>query len=148
MAQIIISNMCFILFCMAGIAKVVFFGIYAFDNPDSEAWYGTDLTTGEPKLFESENGASQDSELIDVHERFVIWFFWGFTMFVAPFFAGILILVASLIAPLFGQFCGMLAFCSFGASYLAWYVTGIVWRFRKDGAFSCGDALTEAELED
>ena len=137
--RIIIANVCGGLFCIAGIVKVVFFALYAFDNPDREAWYGLDLQTGQPKLFESENGASLDTELDDIHGRITSWFFWGFMMFITPIFVSMTVLALALVSPLFSRICGMLTLFTFGASYVAWYISGIIWRFNKEGSFACGD---------
>ena len=142
----IIANVCSCLSCLVSVLMIVFFYIYAIDNPDRQAWYGFDLVTGNQKLFESENSASQESELIDIHSRFVAWFFWGFVMFITPLLAGALLLAAYIVSPIMGNCCSVIGIMAFGTSYLSWYITGIVWRFRKDGAFAAGDGLSDDEL--
>ena len=145
--HIIIANACGFLCCIAGIVKVVFFALYAFDNPDREAWYGLDLQTGQPKLFESENGASMDTELDDIHGRITSWLLWGFMMFITPVFLSMTVLAVALVSPLFSRICGSLTLFIFGASYIAWYISGILWRFNKEGSFACGDFLSDEEFE-
>lgn len=56
--QALVGNLCSAFFCLMLCVKIVFFGAFALDNPDREAWYGIDLVSGEPKLYESDSGAS------------------------------------------------------------------------------------------
>ena len=61
---------------------MVYLYIYAFWNPDPEAWYG--LVSSQdgpvPQLFESEKaGNLQDaSSLININRQYMTWFQWGF----------------------------------------------------------------------
>ena len=36
--------------------------------------------------------------------------------------------------------------CGFGCGGLAWWVAGIVWRFRSAGKFASGDSLNEYQM--
>ena len=116
----------------------VYLGIYAFDNPDQPAWYG--VTDGKPSLFGSpdEQGAG---ELTDIHQRFVSWFLWGFIQALAPWLLAPFIVSCMVLSPELGSLCGILSCCGLGCSSLAWWIAGIVWRFRSDGSYACGDEL-------
>lgn len=47
-----------------------------------------------------------------------------------------------------GNICGPAIMCATGSSGLAWFISGIVWRFRSDGAFSCGDIDFDSKRSD
>lgn len=61
----------------------------------------------------------------------------------APLATGCLFMIASAVSPTVGMVCGALNGCLIGCSGLAWWITGIVWRFRADGAFATGDIKPE-----
>ena len=67
-------------------------------------------------------------------------------MFITPFLASVLLIAAYLVSPIMGNCCGFIGVFAFCTSYLSWYITGIVWRFRNDGAFAAGDGLSDDEL--
>ena len=84
------------------------------------------------------------TELVDIHARFVLWFVWGFFQsLVIPLGGSLLVLLAMAIHPTFGTLCMGLNGCGLTCGGLAWWVTGIVWRFRSDGAFAAGDIVPE-----
>ena len=122
------------------IVFIVYLGIYAFNNPDQEAWYGLD-SNGKQALFPDEASATAASatEVADMHQRFVGWFLWGFIQIFAPCAAACLSAIFMMISPTIGSVCGGLLGCATGCGGLAWWIAGIVWRFRADGAYSCGD---------
>ena len=84
--------------------------------------------------------------MIDIHGRFVTWFFWGFLQaLVIPVGSSILVGLGMLIHESIGKGCmGLqgLGMCCGGA---AWWITGIVWRFRSDGAYAAGDIVPEGK---
>ena len=128
-----------IIFILAPIiAWTVYLGIYAFDNPDSPAWYG--IVDGKPGLFE--NHELESVELLDIHRRFASWFLWGFIHALAPWLLFLCVKVCTALSPKLGECSQILAICSYGCSTVAWWVTGIVWRFRPDGAFASGDKFS------
>ena len=131
------------------IVFAVYVGIYAFNNPDSEAWLGT-LDADENQLFADKAAAeaATATNIVDIHNRFVIWFLWGFCQILAPLAAGILGGLAMLISPALANFIGGLSGCAVGCGGLAWWITGIVWRFRSDGAYACGDFIPEGKTEE
>ena len=131
---------CILALVMAALPVIwtVYLGIYAFDNPDQPAWYG--VVDGKPSLFGSpdEQGAG---ELTDVHQRFVSWFLWGFIQALAPWLLAPFIVSCMVLSPELGSLCGILSCCGLGCSAIAWWIAGIVWRFRSDGSYACGDEL-------
>ena len=116
---------------------LVVFGLFAFGNPDREAWYGL-VNQGEPKLF-----ASEPEDIVvryDYHRYFVMWFTWGFSLLCT--FLGLSILARFLFktntndrsiaseqqeGPCQCMF--HLTFCVAVAAMMAWYIAGIIWRF-------------------
>ena len=84
--------------------------------------------------------------MVDIHARYVTWFFWGFIQtLVIPCGGGILTGLAMLINPSLGAGFSGLAGCANACGTLAWWITGIVWRFRSDGAFAAGDDVPEGK---
>ena len=76
---------------------------------------------------------------IDIHERFVCWFMWGFCMILAPLVSVILIALSSLISETLSIFCSGALTCAIACSSLAWWISGMIWRFRSDGSYASGD---------
>ena len=117
----------------------VYLGIYAFKNPDQPAWYGID-SDGSMALYATEKDANVSGALllVDIHRRFHIWFLWGFSLAVAPCAALIIFPIFSCI-PILGNF--LISILSFGmcCGWFAWWIVGILWRFRAMGQFSVGD---------
>ena len=134
---------------VAPIVLCVYQGIYAFNNPDNEAWLGV-VPGGENKLFADQEAGNLDKAtgLVDIHGRFVTWFLWGFLTSLSPLALGILFLITTLINPNLGGCCGAFNACAVGCSGLAWWITGIVWRFRADGAFVSGDLVPEGKTQE
>ena len=134
-------------FAILPIVMTVYLGIYAFNNPDSEAWLGLSKSGKEEDfaLFKDEAAgkAAQATELVDVHGRFLVWFLWGFIAQLSPIAVVILTSIFTLCHPGFGSFCGGVLGCAQCCGTLAWWITGIVWRFRADGAYAAGDIIPE-----
>lgn len=86
-----------------------------------------------------------DTELEDIHGKFVIWFLWGFIMSLAPCAAALLGGIAHCIHEAFGKFIGSVLSCGMACGGLAWWITGIVWRFKASGSYASADQLTETE---
>mmetsp|Transcript_32074 Transcript_32074/g.37719 ORF Transcript_32074/g.37719 Transcript_32074/m.37719 type:complete len:106 (+) Transcript_32074:171-488(+) len=54
-----------------------------------------------------------------------------------------------LINPTLGSCCMGLNGCAMTCGGLAWWITGIVWRFSSDGAYAAGEIAPEGEsIED
>lgn len=150
------GGVCGVVGCLVGvgcavapIVLTVYQGIYAFNNPDNEAWLGV-VPSGENKLYADQEAGNLDKAtgLVDIHARFVTWFLWGFLTSLSPLVMGLLFLVATLINPNLGGCMGAFNACAIGCSGLAWWITGIVWRFRADGAFVSGDLVPEGKTQE
>ena len=118
-------------------------------NPDKEAWYGQ--VNGNDTLFKSkEDGLAVSAKnFTDIHQRFHIWFLWGFITFLAVIVFSIIQIVLSLLeifdsAVLIAY--GILG-CLTGCTTLAWWIVGIVWRFNDVGIYSCGDIIPKETTE-
>ena len=136
--------------CMLGctftttvLTTIVFLGIFGLANPDKQAFYGTFEDKG--VLYATREKAIEASaaDVIDVHARFVNWCLWGFIMALTPLPIGAFTLICSCINAQCGKTVGGVGMCFFNCSLLAWWITGIVWRFRADGRYSCGDIPPE-----
>lgn len=128
----------------APIVLTVYMGIYAFNNPDNPAWLGTSPEL-ENKLYADEAAGLADNaqSMVDIHNRFVNWFMWGFITMIAPIGSALLYAMLIFISPALAQFCGGTLSCAIGCSSIAWWIVGIVWRFRSDGAYAAGDIVPE-----
>lgn len=115
------------------VALMVYLGIFAFANPDPNAWYGRlgdDPTSTGALFINKEAGIVQGAaEMINIHRHFENWFLWGFLLIVGPFVVGTLSLIAYLISKEAGMIFANVGLCLFGAVSLAWWILGIVWRF-------------------
>jgi len=142
-----IGCLCSLGCCAAQVTFIVYLGIFAFNNPDKEAWYGINAT-GQANLFAAESDATTtgDTELDDIHGKFVMWFLWGFIMSLAPCAAAPLMAIAGCIHLTLANVLGGILSCGIGCGGLAWWISGIVWRFKASGAFAAGDSLTEEEF--
>ena len=98
------------------------------------------------KLFASREEAFEANAtgIVDIHSRFVNWHLWGFfNMAIAPVPLGGLCACSHYFNRNFGKTITLLATCAFSCSLLAWWITGIIWRFRVDGRFACGDIIVQ-----
>ena len=78
-----------------------------------------------------------------MHGRLVTWFLWGFCQMLAPIATSLLAMIGMAISPTLGSILGGLGGCVVGCGGLAWWIAGIVWRFRSDGAFAVGDIIKD-----
>ena len=130
------------------IALIIYLGIYAFNNPDNEAWYGTDSKhNGQLFAREADALSAQATEVVDIHAKFVLWFRWGFFMIISMFLSHIVIFAISSFHKMAGETIRGLLVYGFSCALLAWWVCGIIWRFNSRGSFSAGDSLQKAERE-
>ena len=134
---------------VAPIVLCVYLGIYAFNNPDNDAWLGV-KDDGAYELFKDEAAGktAEAKELVDIHTRFVNWFLTGFILALAPIGISILTGISSMINPTCGSALGGILGCGWTCSQLAWWITGIVWRFRADGSYSVGDIKPPTKNEE
>ena len=89
--------------------------------------------------------SAQNAGSVDVHAQFVAWFTWGFILALAPCAIGIILVLISFISESLTALCGTLLNCSIGCAGLAWWITGIIWRFKASGSFASGDDLIGVE---
>lgn len=143
-----IMCLCGLACCAAGVTFMAYLGIYAFNNPNEEAWYGS--MNGNGKIFETENAATAAKaiDIVDIHGRFVTWFLWGFIQSLLPLATGILGAICGAISPSLAAFMTGLGGCGIGCGGLAWYIVGLVWRFSAAGKFAAGDVMPEGTTED
>ena len=114
-----------------------FLGIYAYNNPDQQAWYG--IVDGKQQLFADPSEAGSNMDLVDIHSRFQTWFHWGFISMVALPVNTLLMVLFMFCNATLGNICCCSCIFVTGSTSLAWFISGLVWRFRQDGAFAAGD---------
>ena len=134
----------------AYITFIVYLGIFAFNNPDNEAWIGN-LPKEKNVLFPTYEQAfdSDATHVLHISDRFRAWFQWGFVTCIVPISFGVFhltgILVASIggenffawINALCGTLCGV-ATCLATCSCQAWLIAGLLWRFSSSGRTAAG----------
>ena len=141
---------CSCLMAIGNLVLFIFLAIYAFGNPDNEGYFGKRTSTIEGKSVESDwmftasealgytNDAGEEipatviGEVDNVHGNFVTWFTWGFLNYLM--ICGFQCLGAILVRcmPVIGMICMYLSGCVCCSS-TAWWIAGIVWRFRTSG---------------
>lgn len=67
-------------------------------------------------------------------------------MLIAPILFGLPLVILTVASPLAGQVCSTLSLCGLGTSYVAWYATGIIWRFNRQGKYASGDSLSDEQM--
>ena len=107
-----------------------FFYTYAFNNPDAgECWAIS--TSQVPKAVET-------AGYKHVSAQFHTWFLWGFILNVAMLVMAVLqFLLAATKASIFGTLNGLVG-CPVACGGLAWFITGMVWRWREIGKVCAG----------
>lgn len=137
---------CGCLMAIGHLVLFIFLAIYAFGNPDNEGYYGTVTAAGVESgwMFTAsqalgyttdagvEVAATATGDLDNVHGNFVTWFTWGFLNYIM--LCGFQCLSAIMIkcSPVIGMICMYLSGCVCCSS-TAWWIAGIVWRFRTSG---------------
>ena len=66
-------------------------------------------------------------------------------MALAPCAAAPIMAIANCIHETVAKVVGGIVSCGIGCGGLAWWISGIVWRFKSSGSYSSGDQLTEAD---
>ena len=118
----------------------VYFGIYAFDNPNVDAYYMPgDGTTANPGLLVGEQNA--EGSLVPIHNMFVMWFTWSFAN-ICSFFAlmfcimPMIALSSRVCGEMVPKICGGLCLCGVCCSSIACFITGAVYRFSEAGVYA------------
>ena len=140
--------LCGLICCGGAITFISFLGKYAFANPDAEAWYGT--VGGQEDLFPTQAAGDllKAGDMTDIHGKFVTWFLWGFIQALLPCGTGILSAICGLIHPSAAACMSGLGGLGIGCGGLAWWITGMVWRFGAAGKFAAGDVIPEGVTEE
>ena len=119
-----------------GTTFTVYLGIFAFNNPNGDGWYGKIGDVEYMKLKEEWDAQSAGTVVTDldaVHDHFLIWFTWGFINSCGTKAAMLLICIPCCL-PVLGCFL---------CSSLAWWIAGMVWRFRESSVFASGGNIPE-----
>ena len=124
---------------------MVFLAIFSMLNPDEQAWYGV-IEPGDKQALYATREMGKEAgatDLVDIHGRFVTWFYWGFTMSVLPLPIAMVSTFCQILHNRLGKTIAMISFICLGCSYVAWWITGIYWRFNKSGSYASGDIVPE-----
>ena len=127
--------------CALSIVYLVYLGIFAFNNPDNQVFYTSQGS--EEKL----TATLSNKHSVDVHAQFVGWFTVGFSLAILPCATGLVSGLIFLINETCAGYFSKLITCLSGCVGIAWFITGIVWRFRESGSIASGDQLSVAEYE-
>ena len=121
--------------CVLSLIVFILFCVYAFGNPDKDAWVALD-GEGNYKLGADEAAAGTGST--HIHKVFVSWFTWFVMNSLAPLVIAPLSMLFFKCSPGFGAICQICMCCAMCCSQLSWYIAGIVWRFNGKGRYSVG----------
>lgn len=122
----------------------VYLGVYAFNNPDKEAWIGiVNIDANERVIFKTKGAveAANAVQVVDIHARFVSWFLWGFINWFAPLFIVLLAVLTCSINQIFGAIAVSALSLASACSATAWFIVGAVWRFNLDGQYASGTLI-------
>ena len=132
--------------CLAAIITfTVYCGMYAFNNPEPQAYYIAATGTSPASLV---GVADVNAEGVTaVHDQFVKWFTWVFAQQMVMFFGGpiivLLVICIMRVSACLGNLCGVLMACGVCGSGLGAWIAGMVWRFSEAGKFASGDNLAD-----
>ena len=135
----------------AVVTLTVYLAMYGFSNPDNDCWYGVYASEegGWPTdgLFQATEEQLMDQRVWDidhVHQHFVTWFIWGFSNYVltlcATCIGGCMLACGSDMEQMAPGVLGVGVGCA-QISAFAWYIAGLVWRFRQSGSYASGDDM-------
>lgn len=132
--------------CLAGVITfLVYLGIYAFNNPEPQAYYIAETPLTQAYLVDTVADVEAEG-VTPIHDQFVTWFTWVFANALVPMsFSCIMPVIMCIMArsPCLGGFCGMLVGCSWCVSMIVVYVFGLIWRYSAAGQYASGDLLEE-----
>ena len=132
----------FCVFLAAYITLSVFLGLYAFNNPDAQAYYISGTDTSQADLVPIIPANDADG-VVPIHDHFVTWFTWMFinkiVLLCFPCIACLLYTIC--LNKKRGLICNQLFLISYCCSSLVALVMGLIWRFGEAGRFASGDYL-------
>ena len=127
----------------ASIAYVVYLGIYAYSNPDSESAYlveglqgciGTRAEATEAQLALITSGATTVG-MYNTHDVFTKWFAWGFWTTLAPCLSIPLFVIFGCMGQMILTMgLGTIMGVGVTLSWVIWVIMGLVWRFGEISA--------------
>ena len=135
--------------CVAPIVFIVYLGIYAFANPDNEAYVGKNAD-GEFHMYYTKKAADFAEDVRDVHGTWVTWFKQAFFLHstVPAIAIGFIGIGYKLCNPTIGSFCICIQTACYSCLFVAWWILGIVYRFNDYGRYAAGDIIPEDMTRD
>ena len=127
-AMMCVGGLCGLAFCAASVAFMVYTGIYAFNNPEPQAYF-LEPTVGHGAQLVATADVDADG-VVPIHDQFVLWFTWMFYN-QAAFFG--LMTFAPICMKMELTICVRIGFFLFQCSCFAIYVMGLVWRYGQAG---------------
>lgn len=126
----------------------MYLGIYAFNNPEPQAYYIEGTNVSQPELVPTVPDPNALAEgVTPIHDQFVLWFKWNFANSLVSFFVTpcvvFLIMRIMFSSPTCGKLMGCVYNCGICASSLTIYILGLMWRYSAAGKFASGDELAE-----
>lgn len=76
-----------------------------------------------------------------MHSRFVGWYQWVFITNVTPLFGFLIVRLLKEVNESLSKCTNGCFGMIFGCSTLAWFITGLIWRFNSVGRFAAGDVV-------
>ena len=118
----------------------MYLAIYAFNNPDAQAYYIASTDETQADLVAIVPDVKADG-VTPIHDQFITWFIW---MFANQLYTLSWICIIPIFGKCLREFDDFGAFfCSYCSSMLSAYTMGLVWRFGEAGKFASGDELAE-----
>ena len=125
--------------CCAGfVTFIVYLGIYAFANPNTDVVYVDTIKQLYPTGSIAYAGVPEDN-ITYVHANFVRWFLWGFLQAVLPLASALCFFIPPAAVCMFG---------SLQCSGFVWWIMGMVYRFSEAGKYASGDMMPVGYNED
>ena len=88
--------------------------------------------------YEELSTAGGGKNYVHMHARLVSWFTWGFYNLAVPIAMVPFVACCLYQIPFVGLMCYATTMLSCACSSLAWFITGIIWRWSTDGQFAVG----------
>ena len=114
----------------------VYLGIYAYNNPEPQAYYLEPTSTEPAQLVPLADTNAEG--VVPIHDQFILWFTWMFYSQLVwfPFACTTIVLLRM---NLRGTF--QLLFCGLNCNAFVVYILGIVYRFGEAGRYASNGYL-------